>query len=326
MRTLVTGASGFIGSAVVRKLLARGREVRCLVEPGAKLDNLAGLDVEVLHGDITDPASIRPAFHGVERLFHLAAIYAIWHPHPLLLYKVNVEGTANVLLEALRAGVQRVVHTSSIAAVGWRPDRPSNEDDAWDEWLTGADYERSKWLSERIALGFAQSGMALTVVNPGFPFGERDIGPTPTGQALVDLLKGRILGYPPGGLSVIDVEDVAEGHLLAMEKGRAGARYILSNHNVTYGDFYRVAAQVAGTKVPTRKVPMWILRRVGRYYDRRADRTGKRPVMTEKALMYASRDVFFDNTRARTELGLPVTPLADTLARAIEWFRAYGYV
>lgn len=325
MKTLVTGASGFIGSAVVRKLLGKNREVRCFIEPSAKRGNLEGLDVDVVEGDILDRDAVARALKGCDRLFHLAAIYAVWHPNPRRIYDVNVEGSRTILWAAYKAKLDRVVYTSSIAAVGHRTDRPSDESVEFNTWETATDYERSKWLSEREALQFAREGLPLTAVCPGFPFGERDIGPTPTGQALIDLLKGRLLGYPPGGISVIDVEDVAEGHLLAEEKGRIGARYILANHNVTYGELYGVAAEVARVRTPRRELPAWLLRRLGRLAEFRAKSTGKRPIITEKTMIYASRRAWFDNTAARTELGLPSTPMRDTLVRAIAWFRAHGY-
>ncbi len=326
MKTLVTGASGFIGSAVVRKLLARGREVRCYVEPGADRRNLTGLDVEIVEGDVNDRARIGEALRGCDVLYHLAAIYKLWMRNPALMYEVNVEGTKTVLWAAYKADLRKVVYTSSIAAVGMREgNQPSDETTAFNMWDESNAYIRSKWLSERDALRFASEGLPLTVVNPAFPFGERDIGPTPTGKFVVQALKKRIPGYMEGGFNCIDVEDVAEGHILAEDKGRVGERYILGAHNVSYKDFYRLVSETAGLPPPKRKLPgraMWAL---GWMFERIADRTGKEPVMTYKAARWASRNVWFDNTKARTELGLPVTPIEETVERSIRWFRANGY-
>ncbi len=326
MKTLVTGGSGFIGSAVIRKLLAKGREVRVYVEPRADLRNLAGLDVEIVEGDVNDRARIGDALRGCDVLYHLAAIYKLWMKNPALMYEVNVEGSKTVLWAAYKANLRKVVYTSSIAAVGMREGKqPSDESDAFNMWDESNAYIRSKWLSERDALRFAAEGLPLTVVNPAFPFGERDIGPTPTGKFVVQALKKQIPGYMEGGFNCIDVEDVAEGHVLAEDKGRVGERYILGAHNVTYKDFYQLVSEKAGLPPPKRKLPgraMWAL---GWMFERVADRTGKEPVMTYKAAKWASRYVWFDNSKARTELGMPVTPIDETVERSIRWFRANGY-
>src|SRR2546430_14858810 len=238
---LVTGASGFIGSAVVRRLLARGQKVRCYVEPGAKLDNLKGLDVEVVTGDVNDRAQIARALDGCDTLFHLAAIYAIWLKDPAQMYVVNVEGTKTVLWAAYKAKLKKVVYTSSIAAVGRKDGGPADETHQFSsrDWDDGNAYIRSKWFSELDALRFAREGLPLTVVNPAFPFGERDIAPTPTGGFIVGALQKQVPGYVDSGFCAIDVDDCAEGHVLAAEKGRTGERYILGNHNVTMREFYQ---------------------------------------------------------------------------------------
>src|SRR6476659_5830083 len=205
---LVTGASGFIGSGVVRRLLARKQKVRCYVEPGAKLDNLAGLDVEIVTGDVNDREGIARALDGCDTLYHLAAIYAIWLRDPALMYRVNVEGSKTVLWAAYKAKLKRVVYTSSIAAVGRGADgAPVDETHEFSQqdWDDGNAYIRSKWLSEKDALRFAKEGLPLVVVNPAFPFGERDIGPTPTGGFIVGALQKQIPGYVDAGFNVINV-------------------------------------------------------------------------------------------------------------------------
>ncbi|MDB4968455.1 MAG: Dihydroflavonol-4-reductase [Myxococcales bacterium] len=324
---LVTGASGFIGSAVVRKLLGRGQKVRCYVEPGAKLDNLKGLEVEVVTGDVNDRAQIARALDGCDTLFHLAAIYAIWLKDPSLMYRVNVEGTKTVLWAAYKAKLKKVVYTSSIAAVGRKADGPADETHQFSsqDWEDGNGYIRSKWLSELDALRFAQEGLPLVVVNPAFPFGERDIAPTPTGGFIVGALQKQVPGYVDSGFCVVDVDDCAEGHVLAAEKGRVGERYILGNHNVTMRDFYRTVSKVAGVKVANRKIPVAVAEGAGWMMEKLANRRGKAPLATYKATKYAAHTHFFDNSKARRELGLPTTPLEHTIEKAVRWFRTNGY-
>ena len=327
-KTLVTGSGGFIGSAVVRKLLENGRAVRALVAPGEKRTNLAGLDVEIVESDITSREAMGRVVKGCDRVFHLAAIYQLWLPDPGLMYRVNVEGSKTVLWAAYKAGCSRVVFTSSIAAVGSRSDGlPSTEDDPFTDadWQAGNSYMRSKWLSELDAKRFAQEGLPLVIVNPSFPFGARDIGPTPTGSFIVEALHGRMPGYIDSGLSLIDVDDCAQGHLLAEEKGRIGERYILANHNVNFRDFYRTVSEVAGIQVPDRKLP----RAFALGYAAALEQWGKlrkqKPRATYKGLRYTAYPHYFDGSKAKTELGLPSTPLPVTVEKAVRWFRENGY-
>jgi dihydroflavonol-4-reductase len=329
MKTLVTGASGFIGSAVVRRLLQRGKEVRCYVEPGARTVNLDGLDVEIVVGDVNDREAIGRALDGCDTLYHLAAIYAVWLRDPSLMYRVNVEGTKTVLWAAYKANLDKVVYTSSIAAVGRREDgEPTDETHEFTErdWDEGNGYIRSKWLSENDALRFAREGLPLVVVNPAFPFGERDIGPTPTGGFIVSALKKELPGVADAGFCAVDVEDVAEGHILAAERGRVGERYILGNHNVTFRDFYRLVEKVSGVPAPRRKLAAPLALGMSWAMERWADRVShKPPRATFKATRYALSTHYYDNAKARRELDLPVTPLEDTVRKAVDWFRANGY-
>lgn len=324
--TLVTGATGFIGSAVVRSLLDRGRAVRCYVEPGASRKNLEGLDVEIIEGDINDRAKIGRALEGARSLYHLAAIYKLWLPDNALMYEVNVEGTKTVLFAAMKAGVDKVVYTSSIAAVGTPKDGDlADETCEFNLWDDSNHYIRSKWLSERDALRFAREGLPVVVVNPAFPFGERDVAPTPTGRFIVEALKGRVPGYMEGGFNVVDVADVAEGHVLAEEKGRVGERYILGEHNVTYKQFYDAVTEVAGVAPITRKLPTRVLWGMAWMMEKMGDLRGKEPQLTYKSARYASRTLWFDTRKAHEELGMPRTPLRTSIEKSIRWFRANGY-
>jgi dihydroflavonol-4-reductase len=325
-KVLVTGATGFIGSSVVRKLIARGREVRCYLEPGAKLSNLEGLDVEKLEGDVNDRAKLADAMKGCDTLYHLAAIYALWLPDPRLMYEVNVEGSKTVLWAAYKAGLEKVVYTSSIAAIGLRPEgQLADESVEFNYWDDANGYIKSKWLSERDALRFAREGLPLVVVNPAFPFGERDIAPTPTGKFITEALKGNVPGYMVGGICAVDVNDVAEGHILAAEKGRVGERYILGAHNITYQDFYKALAEVASVKIPDRRIPPWVSRGLGYVVEKVSERQKVAPRLTYKAARLATRKMFFDCSKAVKELGLPQTPLKESIGRSVTWFRQHGY-
>ncbi len=318
--TAVTGAAGFIGSAVVRTLVARGRKVRALIEPGGSRANLEGLDVELAECDVTDEAAITRGLAGAKSLFHLAAIYKLWAPDPEPLYRVNVEGTTAVLLAAQAARVSRVVFTSSIMAVGLGGDE-SKRFDLFD--MAGA-YTMTKYVSERIALRFARAGLPLVVVNPGMPFGPRDSAPTPTGQIIVRFLKGEVPVLGAGSLSVIDVDDCAEGHVLAEEKGRVGERYILTGHDVTLADLAKRIGTIAGVRVPKMSVPKMLGLPIAAAMESFAKRTGKEPLVTANEARFTSMSPHFSNDKASGELGLRIRPLDETLVRAIEYFRACG--
>jgi len=325
--TLVTGASGFIGSAVVRKLIERGRKVRCYNEPGANLANLDGLDVEHVEGDINDRDKIGEALKGCDVMYHLAAIYKLWLPDNSLMYEVNVEGTKTVLFAALKAKLKKVVYTSSIAAVG-HPESGDLADETtqFNLWDESNHYVRSKWLSERDALRFAREGLPVVCVNPAFPFGERDVAPTPTGRFIVETLNGNVPGYMEGGFNVVDVDDVAEAHILADEKGKVGERYIAGNHNVTYKEFYDAISEIGGCKPVKRKLPTRLLWSLGWAMEKYADSVSHQPPqMTYKAARYATRKLWFDCSKAHEELGMPRTPFRETIEKSIRWFRANGY-
>jgi len=319
----VSGASGFIGSAVVRQLLAEGRQVRALCEPGANLSNLDGLDVEQISVDICDFAGMTKALTGTTTFFHLAAIYKTWMPDPHPMYRVNLEGTSAALLAAERAGVERTVYTSSIAAVGLRDDgAPSDETVPFNLYNIANDYILTKHLSARIALRFAEAGHPIVIVNPAFPFGERDVAPTPTGSIILTVLRGEVPAVSPGGFCAVDVEDVASAHLAAETKGRIGERYILGNHNVTFAEFVELVCQHAGIKPPRLRVPRLLGENLARGFEWWADHVShKQPRVTHKSAQYMMRRVFFDPTKARSELGMPCTPLGASVERAVRYFR-----
>ncbi len=321
----VTGATGLIGSAVVRRLLADKRSVRALVEPGAKTRNLDGLPVDRVTVDVTDDAGMRRALEGCDALYHLAAIYKTWLPDPEILHRVNLEGTVTTLLAAQAARVKRVVYTSSIAAVGLVDGGVADETNRFNLFEIANDYILTKWQSERIAMRFAASGQDVVVVNPAFPFGPGDVAPTPTGKIILAVLKGQLPGVMPGGICTIDVDDCAAGHVLAEEKGRRGERYILGNDNVTLKELFEVVARIGGVKAPRLPMPAALGVSVALGMELWADHVShKEPDATVKSIRYAMRNAFFSNAKAKRELGLPTRPLEETVRRAVEWFRAEG--
>jgi dihydroflavonol-4-reductase len=324
-RTLVTGGTGFIGSAVVRRLLARGRQVRCLVEPGAPRANLDGLDVELVVGDVLDRDAVARAIAGCDAVYHLAAIFRLWLPDEKLLYDVNCEGTKNVLFAALRAGVRRVVHTSSIAAVGVDDGGVADETSPFRDWNDANAYIRSKYLSELDARRLAGEGLPVVIVCPAFPFGAGDLAPTPTGSFIIEALRGRVPGTTAGGFCAVDVDDVAECHVLAEEQGRIGERYIAGAHNVTYQQFYATVTRVAGLPPIRRRLPAPAVLGMAWGMEQVARLTGRPPRITLQAARYALRRAWFDSSKAVRELGMPQTPLEVTVDKAVRWFRAQGY-
>ncbi len=330
MIAAVSGAGGFIGSAVVRKLVAAGRPVRALLEPGAptrNLDDLPAAQVERLTVDVCDQKGMTRALEGCAAYYHLAAVYKLWLPDPSLIYRVNIEGTTASLLAAQAAGVGRVVYTSSIAAVGLRADgAPSDETEAFNLYDIANEYLLTKMLSERIALRFAEV-MPVVVVNPAFPFGPRDIGPTPTGKIILAILRGEVPGVSKGGFCAIDVEDVAAAHLAAETKGRVGERYILGDHNVSFGDFCRLVAEIGGVPAPRIPIPSWLGKGAALGMELWADHLSHtEPRATYKAVAYMQRNAFFNVEKARRELGLGQTPLAESVERAVRYFRDHGMV
>ncbi len=322
MDVAVTGATGFIGSAVVRQLLEQKRSVRCLVEPGANAANLEGLPVDRVECDVTDGSAMQRALSGCESLYHLAAIYKTWLPDEELIHRVNLEGTTATLLAAQKAGVRRVVYTSSIAAVGLRHDGLADEETKFNLFDVANAYILTKWQSERIALRFAEAGLPLVVVNPAFPFGPRDIAPTPTGAIVLGVLRRQYPASSPGGICTIDVDDCAAGHLLAEEKGRVGERYILGNENVTMKELFELVARLAGVPPPRVELPGSLIAGMALGFELWSDHVShKEPLATYRGVKYTQRKAFFSNAKAKRELGLPTRPLDETVRRAIDWFR-----
>ena len=323
---LVTGGTGFVGTHVVRALLARGRSVRCLARRGGRRDNLAGLDVEVVEGDLTDSASLSRAAKGASTLYHVAADYRLWTRHRGDLHRSNVEGTENVLRAAADAGVEKVVYTSSVAALGLVDGGSADETTPVVRDRIIGEYKKSKYDAERVADAWAGKGLAVVIVNPSTPIGERDIKPTPTGQMIVDFLNRKMPAYVDTGLNLVDVRDVAEGHLLAAEKGKVGERYILGNRNMTLKEILDALSALTGIPSPTVKLPHWIPFAAAAIDTAFARVSWRAPHVSLDSVRMSTHRMYFDASKAVRELGLPQTPVEDALGRAVSWFRESGYV
>lgn len=328
MKTLVTGASGFIGSHVLKQLLARGREVKIFVEKSFGQSNIQGLDCEVIYGDIRDGSALYDACKDVDVIFHLAAMYQNWLRDRKVIYDINVEGTKRVLEAAERRDVQKIVYTSTIATLGKPKDGGvANEETPFNLWKAGNDYVFSKYQAQVEVEKAIARKLPVIIVNPAFPFGIGDIRPTPTGRILVMLLNGEIPYYYEGGINAVDVEDVAQGHLLAAEKGKIGEKYILGNENIRIVDFLRLAGEIAGVKPPKRKIPYKLAIALGQASEFFSDHlTHRQPFGTSAEVKLTALNLYFDCTKAREELGMPQTPIRITLEKAIRWFRENGYV
>jgi dihydroflavonol-4-reductase len=326
-KTLVTGGTGFVGRAVAAELLAAGRAVKVLARH-PEHPALKGLEVEIARGDLRDPASLTRALEGCTRLFHVAADYRLWVPHPQEMYAANVEGTRNLLAAARDAGLARVVYTSTVGTLGNPGDgtpgteaTPVTLDD-----MVGH-YKRSKFLAEQVALEFARQHLPVVVVNPSTPVGPWDSRPTPTGQMIVDFLKGRMPAYLETGLNLIHVRDVARGHLLAEERGQVGEKYILGHKNLSLSRILQLLAEVSGRPAPRLKLPYWPVLALAYANEFWARHLGRgTPRLTVTAVRMAKKYMYFDNQKAVKYLGLTLTPVSQALEEAVRWFRENGYV
>ncbi len=326
MTVLVTGANGFIGSAVVRRVLAAGHTVRALVRPSSDRRNLQGLDVELTVGDITQADSMVRAMAGCRGVFHVAADYRLWVPRPDPLYRTNVEGTRNVLRAAIRAGVERMVYTSSVATLGLHDDdSPADESTPVHLRDMVGHYKRSKFLAEELVRQ-AQDRIAVVIVNPAAPVGPRDIRPTPTGRMILDAACGRIPAYVDTGLSIVHVDDVAEAHLLAYERGAPGRRYIAGGTNMSLREILVQVASVAGRRAPRVRLPHALVLGIAHMGEGWARITGREPRVTLDGARLSRKRMFFSTARIEQELGYHARPAREAIADAIEWFGDHGYL
>jgi dihydroflavonol-4-reductase len=316
---LVTGASGFLGWHIARVLVERGYPVRALARPHSRVPELP---VEIVTGDLREPESLERAVAGCGIVFHVAADYRLWLRRPAEMYRSNVDGTRNLLITARHAGVERVVYTSTVGCIGIPHDGLGDEDTPVSLGDMAGDYKRSKFLAEQAALEFARGGFPVVIVNPTAPVGDHDVKPTPTGQIVADFLEGRMPAFIDTGLNIVDVRDVAVGHLQALERGRVGERYILGSENLTLAQILEILARITGRKAPAVKLPYAVAYCAGICSTAWAEVTGSPPRVPIDAVRMARKKMWVRNAKARLKLGFDPRPAEGALRKAVEWFTA----
>ena len=323
MTTLVTGATGFLGSALARELLKDGRTLKLLVRKNSDTRNIDELDCEVAHGDLQDRDSLKSALAGCHTLYHTAAYYSLWSQDKKLIYDINVQGTRNILESALEMGVEKVVYTSTVGCIGLSEDgSPANENQPMNPATLCNDYKLSKYEAEQVAHELFGRGLPVTIVNPSTPIGPRDIKPTPTGKIILDFLNRKMPAYIDTGLNLIDVTDCARGHILAEEKGRPGERYILGNKNMSLKDILLALETLTGLKAPRIKLPYWVAYTAGLACEWASDNiTHQPPSVPLAGVKMAKYFMYFDPSKAIRELGLPQNPVENALGQAVRWFK-----
>ncbi|MDY7035348.1 MAG: NAD-dependent epimerase/dehydratase family protein [Thermodesulfobacteriota bacterium] len=329
MKTLITGASGFVGSAVLRQLLHAGHDMRVLVRPTSDLLNITGLAVETVTGDLLDTVSLDRALAGCDALFHVAADYRLWVPKQEEIYKTNVNGTLNIMLAAARAGVKRIVYTSSVATLGLNQDEsPAHEATP----VTFSDmighYKRSKFLAEAEVIRLVnEQGLPAVIVNPSTPIGPRDIKPTPTGQMILQAVSGRMPAYVDTGLNLVHVDDVAIGHLLAFDHGGTGQRYILGANNMTLKEILSELSIIARIPSPRLRLPHNLILPFAYLNETYVRMIGNgEPLLTVDGVRLAKKKMFFSIEKAKQELGYRPRQVSQALLDAVDWFRQHGYL
>lgn len=327
MKALITGATGFIGSAVARALVEEQTEVRALVRRDSDLGNLRDLPVELAYGDLRDPESLRQALKDCQQLYHVAAHYALWANHPKIFYDINVTGTRLLMEAAREVGTERIVYTSTIGAIGLPPNGGfGTEETPVSLSQMAGHYKRSKYLAEQEALNFAREGLPVIIVNPSAPVGAGDIKPTPTGQMIVDFMKGRMWAYIDTGMNLIDVDDVAIGHLRAMERGRIGERYILGHQNLSLREIFHLLSRLTGIPAPRLKLPWQAILPLAHANRWIADYISHQPPRIPlEGVRMAKYRMHYDSSKAIRELALPQTPAEIALGKAVKWFHDHNY-
>jgi dihydroflavonol-4-reductase len=324
---LVTGATGFVGSAVARALIAAGLDVRALARPNGDRRNLDGLPIAVAEGSLEDADAVARAVAGCRYLFHVAADYRLWVPDPARMFRANVAGTQSLMAAALEAGVERIVYTSSVAVLGLRAECPADEvtpsriDD-----MVGP-YKRSKFAAEEIVRAFvAERGLPAVIVNPSTPVGPRDRKPTPTGRVILEAARGRLPGFVDTGLNIAHVDDVASGHLLAAQGGRVGERYILGGENMPLAEILAEVARLVGRPSPRLRVPYWVAFSAAIGAEWAAQVTGRAPLATRDSVRMSRKKMYFTSAKAEREFGYRPRPARAAVADAVAWFKANGYL
>ena len=329
MKALITGTTGFLGSAVLRRLMDAGFETRVLVRPSSDRRNLAGLDTEIVTGDLAEPDSLARVARGCHALFHVAADYRLWVPDPAVIYRINVEGTRALLRAAAESGVQGIIYTSSVATLGLNADHsPADEDTPSTLENMVGHYKRSKFLAEQeVHRLIREENLPVVIVNPSAPIGPRDVKPTPTGRMVLQAAAGKMPAYVDTGLNVVHVDDVAEGLRLALAHGTIGERYILGGEDMTLRDILAEIAWLTGRAPPRFSLPhgavlpiAYVAETVARIFG------GPEPMATVDAVRMAKKHMFFKSDKARRELGYAPRPATEAIADAVTWFRENGYL
>jgi dihydroflavonol-4-reductase len=325
--TLVTGVAGFVGSAVVRALAARGRRLRGIVRSGSPVTNLADFPGELFEADLRDAPSVARSLDGVSELYHVAADYRLWAPDPEEIVRNNSAITTTLMVRARDAGVRRIVYTSSVATLLPDPSGPADETrPAQPEQATGA-YKRSKVIAERLVEQMiAQEGLPAVIVNPSTPIGPRDVRPTPTGRIVIEAANGRMPAFVNSGLNLVHVDDVATGHILAAERGRIGERYILGGQDVTLAAMLAEIAHIVGRRPPTVRLPVAPLYPLAFLNEQLARISGREPFLTLDSLRMSRHAMYYSSAKAERELGYTARPCGEALADAIAWFRIEGLI
>ncbi len=327
MRALLTGASGFIGGHVLDALLEAGADVRCLVRDSSPRRNLDGKPVEIAVGDLRDAGSLKEATAGCDAVYHCAADYRFYAADSRELYDSNVEGTRNVMRAAAAEGVGKVVYTSSVGALGLHADgTPGDEATAVSLDDMVGHYKRSKYLAERVAEQWVAKGLPVVIVNPSAPVGDGDLKPTATGKMILDFLNRKVPAYVDTGLNLVDVRDVALGHLLAAERGKVGEKYILGNRDMTLKEIFETLSEITGLAAPRIQLPHWVPLTFAALETGISRMLKRQPNVPLEAVKLARYRMFFDASKAVRELGLPQTPVEKPLRRAVDWYRDNGYV
>jgi dihydroflavonol-4-reductase len=327
MLAFLTGATGFVGSHVARALAEQGADLRLLVRQNSNLKNIQDLKADLFTGDLRDPASLEKGISGCDAIFHVAADYRLWVRDPNEMYRANVEGTRAILEAARKNNVRRVVYTSSVATMGFTQNVLADENSPVSLANMIGPYKRSKFMAEQVAIEAARRGLDVMIVNPSTPVGERDIKPTPSGRIVVDFLKKKFPAYVDTGLNLVDVRECARGHIAALEKGRAGERYILGGENLTLKQILDKLAAITGLPSPTIRVPYIVALATGVVDEVFTGRIlGREPRATIDAVRMGRKKMFVSSLKAERELGWKVVAVDDALRRAADWFRANGYV
>ena len=328
MKTLVTGSTGFLGSAILRELLDDGREVKLLVRKDADTANIDGLDVEIAYGDLRDSESLQSALNGCNILYHAAAYYSLWDRDQQLIYDINLEGTRKILEASEKKGLEKIIYTSTVGCIGLNEDTtPANENTFFNKSTLANHYKKSKFQAEQVALQFARNGLPIVIVNPSTPVGPRDIKPTPTGKIILDFLNRKMPAYLDTGLNLIDVKDCARGHILAEQKGVPGERYILGNQNMSLFDILTTLEKITGLKAPRIKMPFWVALSAGWVCEMVSNHlTGKPPAVPLAGVKMAKYFMYFDSSKAVQELGLEQNSVEKALRQSVNWFKENNYV